>query len=104
MPLTSTPASRSPFASIISLMMNGAAPETSGIFCARATTSRYSSKFRPYLSTSTCALTPRTLSRNSRWKPEVIDMTASSAATPSATPAIAMTEITETLARFLLRK
>ena len=31
-------------------------------------------------------------------------MTASKAATPSATPEIAMTEITEMLARFLLRK
>ena len=43
-------------------------------------------------------MTPRTLSRNSSWKPEVIETTDNSAPTPSATPVTAMTEITETVA------
>ena len=85
-------------------MTKGEAPSTSGISRARAITSSYSSKSRPYFMTSTCALTPSTLSRNSIWKPLVIDITASSAATPRATPATAMKVMTETVFFFFERR
>ncbi len=103
-PLTSTPCRRSPFASIISLMTNGAAPATCGIARACATTSRYSSKSSPYLSTSTCALTPRTLVPELVLEAAVIEITASSAPTPSATPTTAITVMTEMVERFFERR
>ncbi len=88
---------RSPFASIISWIKKGAAPATSGMSIARAMTSGYSSKSPPYFITSTWAFTPSTRSRNSSSKPAAIDMTASSAATPSATPEMATMPITLTV-------
>ncbi len=86
---------RSPRVIIMGLMRKGAAPETPGVARTVAMTSRYSVKSHPYLSTSTCALTPSTLSRNASWKPEVIASTAESAHTPRAMPTIAMIPMTE---------
>ncbi|MCZ7681488.1 MAG: hypothetical protein M5U28_22905 [Sandaracinaceae bacterium] len=42
--------------------------------------------------------------RNSSWKPLVMDMTASNAATPRATPPTAMKVMTLTVRRFFARR
>ncbi len=115
---------RSPCVTIIGLIVNGATPVTCTVFeqifvmigqsacgdgmhgystCIPSTcfiTSRYSWKSTEYLSTSTCAFTPSTFSRNCSWKPPVTLITIESAATPSITPSVANAVPTETDARF----
>lgn len=90
----------SPWLIIIGLMLNGAVPTTPGTLLTRSITDRYSRKSVEYLSTSTWALTPSTLSRNCAWKPPVTLMTVASAATPRVTPRTATALPTEMNARF----
>ena len=92
---------RSPWVTIIGLMTNGATPVTCGTPWTFFITSRYSRKSIEYLSTRTCALTPRTFSRNCSWKPPVTLMTMVRAATPSRTPPTARAVLMETMFRFL---
>ena len=100
-PFSSTPvAVASPCVSIIGLMLNGAVPMTPGTLATCSMIERYSRKSVEYFSTSTCAFTPSTLSRNCFWKPPVTLMTVASAATPSATPRIANAVPSEMNARF----
>ncbi len=100
MPLSSTPVAVCvPWVTIIGLMTNGAMPITPGTFFISAMIFRYSRKSLEYFSTSTWALTPRTLSRNSSRKPPVTLITVASAATPKATPMIANIVPTDTNAR-----
>ncbi len=71
----------------ISTKTNGWTAMTSGsIFQAIFSTSSYSMKSFVFLVMMTCALTPRTLSRNCCWNPVVTDSTTVSAATPNTTP------------------
>ncbi len=99
-PLRSTPvAVRFSWVTIIGLITNGEAPKTSGSFSTLAITSRYSRNSLAYFRTSTCALTPSTFSRNCSRKPPVTPNTVTSAVVPSATPSMASSVPTETMAR-----
>ena len=53
-----------------------------------------------YLSTSTCAFTPSTLSRNCSWNPPVTLITMVNAATPRVTPPMARAVLMEIMLRF----
>jgi hypothetical protein len=93
MPRTTEPRTACPADSIPCALTNGADARTRGCCAATAATACQSLSCALPLVICTCDATPRIRARSSVWKPFITDSTTISAATPSAIPAIEVSEM-----------
>ena len=73
----------------------GAAATTPGCFCAPSTTALHPARRLSGPVICTCDATPRMRARSSFWNPFITDSTTISAATPSAMPAMDISDMKE---------